>query len=551
MAQTPHSRVYVAEDEAGAAVALKELIYTLVPSAHELDAFERETTLLQSLQHPAIPRFVRGFTVGRGAHTRLYLAQELVSGESLARRVERGALSEDEVFAFAVQVLEVLDWLHHRTPPVVHRDVKPANVIVRPDGRVCLVDFGAARDVKGAQTYRSTLVGTIGYMPPEQLGGTVGPRSDLYALGATMVHLLTRRPPDEWVGPGLAIDVGRLQVSQTMRRVLERLLAPRVEDRFADARAAIEAIRDPSRLVPVAKRRSGWPLVLGGISLAIGVALASAAMVVGGKAAQAEAQVQAVLTAPPEPRVVKPMAPVEVAPDTQPDVTETAFKWELASWNFKKPGHWVLDTTGHRHSVRFPSSGYTVDFFGPVFDGTGDLVVADAADLAPRGPFTIHAMIGRFDGVLGFDKHFKPPVNADGSPKVEHLITRGDPDGDFAYDLAIIGKELRFSIRDDGGKEATISGPMKIENGSISVYAIFDPSERRMTLLQLGDCKPLAQLITGVKPARAVTNASVHLLRGYAGQIDDLNLSRGIEVLGKPDGRGSCGMSGAKLDDEK
>jgi serine/threonine protein kinase len=546
VAQTPHSRVYVAEDEAGAQVALKELIYTLVPSAQELDAFERETKLLQSLQHPAIPRFVRGFTVGSGAHTRLYLAQELVSGESLARRVERGALSEDEVYGFAVQVLEVLDWLHHRTPPVVHRDVKPANVIVRPNGKVSLVDFGAARDVKGAQTYRSTLVGTIGYMPPEQLGGTVGPRSDLYALGATMVNLLTRRPPEEWVGPGLAVDVSRLQVSQTMRRVLEKLLAPRVEDRFADARAAIEAIRDPSRLVPAtARRRRNLPLVFASFSLAIVCAMAAGALVLRG----APTRPQAAVVTPPVVEAPQP-APVR-APRTlgeQPVVNTTAFNWQLASWDFRKPGPWLLDMTGHQHSVPFPSSGYTVEFFGPVFDGTEDIEVPDAPDLAPTGPFNLHTMVGRFDGVAGTGKHFKAPVNADGSPKVEHLVTRGDPDGDFAYDLAVIGDRLRFTIRDDAGKEASVTGKMKIETSSISIYAMFDPAERKLTLLQLGNCKPLGQITTGVRPARVVKHGKVHLLRGYAGMVDALDLERGLQEISDPGGKDSCGLRGAKLD---
>jgi serine/threonine protein kinase len=82
-----------------------------------------------------------------------------------------------------------------QTPPVLHRDLKPANVVLRPDGTLALVDFGSVRTLSTDRTHGSTLVGTFGYMPPEQLGGTVDRTSDLYALGATLLHDLTGRDP--------------------------------------------------------------------------------------------------------------------------------------------------------------------------------------------------------------------------------------------------------------------------------------------------------------------------------------------------------------------
>src|SRR6185437_10845291 len=156
----------------------------------EIDAVEREAKTLAQLSHPRIPRFLRSFTEGSGVGLRLYLAAEHVAGEPLSARIARGPLGESEARHIAKQVLEVLAFLHGQRPALVHRDVKPDNLILRPDGTVALVDFGTARALSGTRTFGSTLVGTFGYIPPEQLGGTVGPSSDLYALGTTLLHAL-------------------------------------------------------------------------------------------------------------------------------------------------------------------------------------------------------------------------------------------------------------------------------------------------------------------------------------------------------------------------
>ena len=106
----------------------------------------------------------------------------------------------------------------------MHRDVKPANVLRRPDGTLALVDFGAARAVEGV-THGATLVGTFGYMPPEQLGGTVDATADLYALGATLVHLVGRKAPEDILGPDLELRLDHLNVSPGFRAFLSRLTA--------------------------------------------------------------------------------------------------------------------------------------------------------------------------------------------------------------------------------------------------------------------------------------------------------------------------------------
>src|SRR5262249_1172684 len=158
-----------------------------------------------------IPRFVSSFREGEGPATRLYLAQELVEGPSLKDRLEEHRFDEQEVLDLAQKVLPILAWLHARG--VIHRDVKPANLRQTPDGKVKLVDFGAARELVTDVTHGATLVGTFGYMPPEQLGGTVDASADVYALGATLVHLLGRRSPSELLRSDLSLDLRGLDCS--------------------------------------------------------------------------------------------------------------------------------------------------------------------------------------------------------------------------------------------------------------------------------------------------------------------------------------------------
>ncbi|MCY1020207.1 serine/threonine-protein kinase [Pyxidicoccus sp. MSG2] len=244
ISQSVHGRVYFAVGPDGRGVALKELLFALVPGTEQLDAFEREAAVLRSLSHPDIPRFVASFKEGSGVGTRLYLAQEFLEGESLLQRIDRKRLDEDEAWTLAAQVLETLQALHQRTPALIHRDVKPANLILRPDGRAALVDFGAARHLARDVTHGSTLVGTFGYMPPEQLGGTVEPSSDLYALGATLVHALSGRMPADLLDDGLALSFEQhVQGSAPLRSFLQRLLARKRSERFGSAADALTALR--------------------------------------------------------------------------------------------------------------------------------------------------------------------------------------------------------------------------------------------------------------------------------------------------------------------
>jgi hypothetical protein len=251
LAQTPHSRVYLAEKDRQQ-VALKELLFALVPEARDLDAFEREARLLRQLSHPRIPRFVASFREGEGAQLRLYLAQEFVPGGSLLEELQRRRFNEADAKQIAREALAILAFLHGLSPRIIHRDLKPANLMRAGDGHLMLVDFGAARDLARGATRGATVAGTFGYMPPEQLGGTVDETSDLYALGATLVHLLSRRSPDELVKGDLGLDFsGQLNVSPAMEAFLERLVARDRSGRFPNAQAALAALdAPPVRAIP-------------------------------------------------------------------------------------------------------------------------------------------------------------------------------------------------------------------------------------------------------------------------------------------------------------
>jgi serine/threonine protein kinase/ABC-type branched-subunit amino acid transport system substrate-binding protein len=158
--------------------------------------FKREVVTLAHLDHPLIPNVTDNFE----ENSRFFMVQEYVEGENLEDRLERlqQSMQERDVLIYASEILDVLDYLSQQTPPIVHRDIKPANIVISTkDKKAHLVDFGIARaDVaRNAKRKQTSALGTPGYAPPEQYQGNADPRSDLYALGATLHHLLTNRDP--------------------------------------------------------------------------------------------------------------------------------------------------------------------------------------------------------------------------------------------------------------------------------------------------------------------------------------------------------------------
>lgn len=159
-----------------------------------ISAFKKEASILVNLRHPALPRMSDFFSQGED---RWYLVMDYIEGLTLKEIVdERGPTPEAEVVNWARQLCQILDYLHQQNPPIIFRDLKPANIMLTPEGHVKLIDFGIARHFQQGGTADTTAYGSSGFAPPEQYGeNQTDPRSDIYALGATLHYLLTGIDP--------------------------------------------------------------------------------------------------------------------------------------------------------------------------------------------------------------------------------------------------------------------------------------------------------------------------------------------------------------------
>ncbi|HZU69607.1 MAG TPA: protein kinase [Ktedonobacteraceae bacterium] len=224
-------------------VVIKELIAEHADPTEDVRNFQREVQTLAHLDHPLIPAVTDHFQ--EGSH--YFMVQEYVEGENLDERMERirRPMDEQEALTYAAEVLDILDYLEQQRPPIVHRDIKPANIIIGArDQKAHLVDFGIARlyAPSKAQRKQTTALGTPGYAPPEQYQGNAEPRSDLYALAATLYYLLTNRDPTEHplfqFPPARTINP---RLSSEVEALLERALALDINRRY---QTALEMKRD-------------------------------------------------------------------------------------------------------------------------------------------------------------------------------------------------------------------------------------------------------------------------------------------------------------------
>ncbi len=244
-------------------VAIKAVSLRQMEDWKVLELFEREARVLANLHYPQIPKYLNYFHVDNDNDRRFYLVQELIGGDSLANLVQKGwQVDEAKAKRIAVQVLTILKYLHSLMPPVIHRDIKPQNIILRRDGRIFLVDFGAVQDVYRYTVSRGgTFVGTLGFMPPEQLRGKVVPASDLYSLGATLLFLLTKKWPDELPQRRMKIDFrSQVNISHQFADWLEKILEPLVEDRFISATEALAALQGKVQITPTVKKMRSQPI---------------------------------------------------------------------------------------------------------------------------------------------------------------------------------------------------------------------------------------------------------------------------------------------------
>lgn len=187
-----------------------------------------EANMMKRLDHPALPRIVDIIDNGKT----IYIIMDYIEGESLDKILsEFGAQSEEDVTAWAKQLCDALSYLHSQKPPIIYRDMKPANVMLKPEGNIKIIDFGIAREYKEESLSDTTVLGTKGYAPPEQYSGQTDPRSDIFALGMTMHHLLTGVDPRS--GEAYApVRMWNPELSEGIEIIINKCTEPAPENRY-------------------------------------------------------------------------------------------------------------------------------------------------------------------------------------------------------------------------------------------------------------------------------------------------------------------------------
>ncbi|MEX1157785.1 MAG: serine/threonine-protein kinase [Thermomicrobiales bacterium] len=247
------STVYVSRDlrfgQVERLCAIKEM-FDIDPDtrvrALRLVNFERESALLATLSHPAIPRIYDYFSRAG----LVYLVLEFIDGEDLERVLanQKMAFQEEQIIRWAIEICDVLAMLHDQKPdPVIFRDLKPSNIMLRTSGQIVLIDFGIARTIQGKQ--RGTMIGTEGYAPPEQYRGIADARGDIYALGATLHHMATNSDPrleTPFTFAERPVRSLNPDISEELAAVITKMIAYNPADRYQSVhhlRADLELVR--------------------------------------------------------------------------------------------------------------------------------------------------------------------------------------------------------------------------------------------------------------------------------------------------------------------
>lgn len=214
-------------------------------------SFSGGDDLLVTLDHPGLPKHIASYENEKMTVT----VREYMTGTPLSRYAEENELTEQEIVRICTGLCDILAYLHHRTPPVIHRDIKPDNVIIRPDGSVALIDFDIARVYKKDRETDTTFFGTLAYAPPEQYGfSQTDARTDIYSLGILLRWLLT----------GSVKDNANVRVSRPLSKVIRKCTAFSPKERFSDVSQVKKALRMAN---PAAQRlRTVWISLAGVIA---------------------------------------------------------------------------------------------------------------------------------------------------------------------------------------------------------------------------------------------------------------------------------------------
>ncbi|MFK0730336.1 MAG: protein kinase [Gloeotrichia echinulata GP01] len=222
-------------------LVLKQMNADMAKIAKAQELFEREAYTLKSLNHPGIPKYYDFFVEGG----KKYLAMELVHGQDLEKRIyTTGPVTPNQAIAWMIQTCDILDYIHSQEPPLIHRDIKPANLMARnSNNRIVVLDFGAVKEIG---TPLGTRIGAEGYCAPEQERGQPLTQSDLYAIGPTLIFLLTAENPFKFYrqrGQNFRFDVAHVPtITSQLRAVIDRVTEPLPRDRYKTAQELAAAL---------------------------------------------------------------------------------------------------------------------------------------------------------------------------------------------------------------------------------------------------------------------------------------------------------------------
>lgn len=210
-----------------------------------------EANLMKRLDHAALPRIVDIIDNG----VTIYVVMDYIEGESLDKILnEYGAQSEELVIGWAMQLCDALAYLHAQKPPIIYRDMKPANIMLKPEGNIKIIDFGIAREYKEQSLADTTVLGTKGYAPPEQYSGQTDARSDIFALGMTMHHLLTGIDPRS--GEAYApVRMWNPELSEGIELIIDKCVEPAPENRYQNCSDLLYDLEHPDLITRGYKKR--------------------------------------------------------------------------------------------------------------------------------------------------------------------------------------------------------------------------------------------------------------------------------------------------------
>ncbi len=272
------SRVYLARDKhLNKLWAVKEIFRKGKNKTEEFvyNSLIAEANLMKRLDHPALPRIVDIID----NNVTIYVVMDYIEGESLDKVLkEYGAQPEELVIEWAKQICDALSYLHAQKPPIIYRDMKPANIMLKPEGNIKIIDFGIAREYKEQSLADTTVLGTRGYAPPEQYSGQTDARSDIFALGMTMHHLLTGVDPrgGEAYAP---VRMWNPELSEGIELIIDRCVQPAPENRYQSCEDLLYDLNHPELITKGYKKQQKRRLGVFIASIAVAVVALSSGFI--------------------------------------------------------------------------------------------------------------------------------------------------------------------------------------------------------------------------------------------------------------------------------